>query len=791
MNSYEKNKVKNVLPGVISFVLPAVMATLIFFSEGIYIGGPKTLFTYDLRAEFIAYYGYLNHGGPGYDNLLHSMTGGLGGAFLGTLLVYVSPFDLIYSFVPLRFLPDAVYLMTLLKIGLCGLFCNLYISKNGKFSLSAPWSIALSCGYALMSYNLMYFVAPMWYDAVMLLPLLALCLERIISGKKSALFVILMALCIISNYYTAYMNAIALVLYFLFRIIEEGISGKVFFKRLCSFAIHGVLSACVSLFVIVPTVLDLSRGKALEENLSETESFIKNSFFDVIKSFFPQQYAGYEYNASPNIYCGSVVAVLVLFWLIYGKKNIRGRIASLGVVAVFFASFILGPLDRVWHGFRDPICLSVRYAYTFSFFMICFAGRGLSVFKELKITTSKLVTGLCMWGVILYSMAELYVNGAFLVANIEEDCYFSTYEEYGLYVDTFDRLLSNIDVNDPGAYGRTASSLKYSGYDGALFGFDGIDKFCSSYNYYVSDMFRKLGTTSLFQTLESRGVTYPVKDLLGVRYEITYDPNVPAGYELIDTYGYYSIYRNDNALPLAFEIADNAQGEKEAFTEDVFENINLLLSDIFGYDNTYDNKVFKSTDYVLTDQRTEETDSGTAYIADVSVTPDFDGRYYWYWKSKYSEDKGMHYLVHIEDVGILPAGYNCTLNLQNEKSEFEEIYVDYLDENRLDQVIDDVNGFYVNEINDSGITLKGFLDNDSSVLITLPYEDGYKITVDGVKTEYDYYRDVFLKLDLPAGEHVIEIKYMTPGLVPGIVMSCICIVFTVGFFRKKPNEVRV
>ena len=61
----------------------------------------------------------------------------------------------------------------------------------------------------------------MWLDLVMILPLLALSLEKIIKGKKSIGFVLLMAYGIIADYYIAYMLVITLVLYFFYRIFEE------------------------------------------------------------------------------------------------------------------------------------------------------------------------------------------------------------------------------------------------------------------------------------------------------------------------------------------------------------------------------------------------------------------------------------------------------------------------------------------------------------------------------------------------------------------------------------------
>ena len=584
------NKFRNYIICFLSFIIPALGTFIAFYSNGIYPGSPTTLLTYDLRAEFIAYYGYFFHGGPGYDNLFHSMTGGLGGAYYGTFLLYVSPFDVIYSFIPLKYLPDAVYFMTLLRIGFSGFFCCLYILKQKKVKINAVWCVVLSCCYALMAYNIMYFVAPMWYDSVILLPLLALCLEKIISGNKSLLFIIFLSFCIFSNYYTAYMNVIALIMYFIFRLAEENYCFKLAKKRFIDFAIHGMLSAGLSAFVIIPAVIDLARGKGMEGDLSKAESFIKNTPVDVMRSLLPQSYAGYEYDASPSVFCGSIILILVIISIVFGK-NKKAKIGSICILFIYFLSFVFGSLDRVWHGFRDPVCLCVRYGYTFCFFMICFAIRGIAVFENKKVNISKYIGLLIKTIIAVFSVAEMIMNSGFLISCIGEDCYYSTRDEYEYYVDCYKSLLSDIDCEK---YGRLVSELRLSGYDGALFGYDGIDKFCSSYNYNISDFFNSVGLVSAFQTLESTGITPPICDLMCVRYEIKNNTNEYNALLPITNYGENYIYENVNALPLAFEIS-NIMNDDVGFVEDPFENINIIYSELFGYENTYDNKIFKAS----------------------------------------------------------------------------------------------------------------------------------------------------------------------------------------------------
>ena len=443
------NRFKKSLPYILSFFLPLIVVVLAYFNQGIYLGSANTILIYDMRAQLLALYGYLSNLGPGYDNLFYSMSGGLGGGFFGTLALYISPLDLVYSLVPTRLLPDAIYIMTIVKIALCGLACSVFLKKNKVCETNNVMTVTLSCCYSLMTYNFMYAMSPMWLDAVILLPLLALALEKIIFRGYSITFILLMSVCIISNYYMGYMCAIALIIYFGYRVIENGAGIKDAVNRFLSFALHGFFAAGLSAFVIVPVIMDFRRGK-FSEDLSRAINnvLIKNSIVDIFKSFAPQSYATLDYTASPNIFCGSIVLVLSLLWIVYGKKNIRARIASLFVITVYFISFSFGPVDRVWHGFRDPVGFPVRYAFTFVFFMICFASRGYKTYKISVVQKSNSLFGFIGYLFVFYTFIELYINGGYILSRLAVEQRYANRNEYNKICEVISWILEQDVLTD-------------------------------------------------------------------------------------------------------------------------------------------------------------------------------------------------------------------------------------------------------------------------------------------------------------------------------------------------------
>ncbi len=782
--------------GLLSFAIPLFVVCLAFWSNGIYPGSPITLLTYDLRFQLFPFYGYLSQlNGPGFDNLLYSMSGGLGGGFFGTLALYLSPFDFVYGLVPQRALPDAVYFMVLVKIGACGYAMHLFLKKNGRIKLSSASILILSSCYSLMSYNIMYYVSPMWYDAVICLPLIALSLEKIIKGKKSRAFILLMAFCIISDYYMAYMVAIALVIYCLFRSVEEGFDLNTAIKRLFSLAVHGIIAGGMSLFVIIPVTLDLGRGKLAEDDIAISGAFIKNTLVDVFRSFMPQSYSGVGYDASPNVFCGSMVLIAALLWLLYGKKSLRSRISGFLIMVLYILSFIFGPLDRVWHGFRDPVCFSCRYAFTFVFFMICFAARGIEAISGFRARFSQSLKNILIIVLCIFAHIELYANSSFILSCIGMELGYTARDEYNNACDLIENLVPYSDLSDPEAYGRLVSDINFSSNDNALFGYDGIDRFSSSYNINVSRMFKSFGMDSINHTIREEGITPPVAGLVSAKYIISDGQDMSYVYTPVSSYNGYVLYRNESALPLAFETGYDGETSLDELEEDPFENVNTFYSDLIPRGDLTD--VFVPQDYSVLENSYTAEGAGDTYKF-LAFTPRESGHYFMY--SEYSlgdeilrVDPDAKQYSYCFDVGELEAGLEYNLCLETDGSEAEKIWIYYFDTEAYKKASDSVNGYNISSVDGSGICLEGVSESDGSVVISIPYEDGYKVYVDGKKTAVDSYRDCFLRLSVSTGEHVIQVKYYPSGIIVGIVSSLLFIlVFSLYFFVfdnvSKNNE---
>ena len=75
-------------------------------------------------------------------------------------------------------------------------------------------------------------------------------------------------------------------------------------------------------------------------------------------------------------------------------------------------------------------------------------------------------------------------------------------------------------------------------------------------------------------------------------------------------------------------------------------------------------------------------------------------------------------------------------------------------------------------IKDPDYILKGEVEvNNDILLITIPYDEGLTIKVDGKETEYFKVLDALIGLNVENGIHTIEITYFPKGLKVGSIIS--------------------
>ena len=90
-------------------------------------------------------------------------------------------------------------------------------------------------------------------------------------------------------------------------------------------------------------------------------------------------------------------------------------------------------------------------------------------------------------------------------------------------------------------------------------------------------------------------------------------------------------------------------------------------------------------------------------------------------------------------------------------------------QNQLSRI--DSDGFALSAYENGRITATFNAAQDETLVVSQPYEDGWTATVDGQPVELQAAYDGLMGIPVQAGDNVIELRYLTPGLVPGMVVS--------------------
>ena len=89
-------------------------------------------------------------------------------------------------------------------------------------------------------------------------------------------------------------------------------------------------------------------------------------------------------------------------------------------------------------------------------------------------------------------------------------------------------------------------------------------------------------------------------------------------------------------------------------------------------------------------------------------------------------------------------------------------------------------------------SVRGHIDvkETGRLILSIPADEGWKLYVDGIRTEIEPWQDALIGVSLTPGEHEIYLRYETPGLAVGMMISAGCVgIFMIlcvyRYWRKK------
>lgn len=71
------------------------------------------------------------------------------------------------------------------------------------------------------------------------------------------------------------------------------------------------------------------------------------------------------------------------------------------------------------------------------------------------------------------------------------------------------------------------------------------------------------------------------------------------------------------------------------------------------------------------------------------------------------------------------------------------------------------------------------MESEGKLVTTIPYSDGFRITIDGEEVPLQVVNGLYLGADIEAGDHTVEISYEIPGFRIGLIMAIIGLVILI------------
>ena len=798
------SKIKNIIKSkpfnyVLAFILPILILFIVMCFKGVFFNGEKLAFG-DMQAQYMHMLVYFKNIILGKESIFYSITKGLGGDMFSTVTYYmISPLNFIVLLFKTQNIMNAIYLIILIKFGLSSLTMYTYLSKKNPDKKNM--AIIFSLCYSLMAYTVNNYFCIMWFDAIYMLPLILLGIDNIVDKKNPKLYIFTLFYTVFTNYYMGYMVCIFSVIYFVYLLLMKYTikDKKEIFHDVIRFILSSLLAGLMACVIFFPSILDIMKANRsdLSSNATTIESALKRFF---IGSYTYDNLLSYH---EPNLYCGIITIILVLTYFFNEKHSDKEKYIMGSIFTLFILSVFIPALDLIWHGFSYPIGYNYRFTYLFSAFLIILAFRefnkdGITRVQRNSILGLALLAGMfafsyndntyswiCVGMIILYAIimfSKIKARNVLLVLLILFELCFNTYVSFfnadneTTYKNFVNKITSNFGEDN--TY-RVAGDIYYGTNELTVTGKSTTKGFYSTMNENITKFYNNVGMTGGINYYQGNLQAPPIlSSLFGVKYIYTEDENL--NYELLKEVETKKkknnkiekdkdyIYINNNYLSLGYVIRDNSEIGNN---KNPFAYQNELITRYSGIKKNVLVKVVNGTNNNLVD---------SPYIYMIVYD---NVSYITINEHKYS-DFPRNTIVGIENPGI----NNVEIKAYTEGNEETNDYIAYyLDLSAYYSAINNLKLYELKDIVINKNKISGSIEMgyDATMVLTIPYEEGWTLYIDGEKTDYYKLNDIFMAVDLKMGNHIIELKYKPKAFYLSLFISLASVLMTYIYLKPK------
>ena len=270
------------------------------------------------------------------------------------------------------------------------------------------------------------------------------------------------------------------------------------------------------------------------------------------------------------------------------------------------------------------------------------------------------------------------------------------------------------------------------------------------------------------------GVTKLMNDILGIKYLASPSKKSDTMYQFtkLTEDGELALYYNENALSLGFMVKDDIkdwdiEAGEPLQVQNSFVELATGLDPIYVLDRYIDMENGQNYGIKIPENKQVYLCLDTR-VAKISLsTPEYDKDFKDFTDHLYvingsSTDNMADFTVDLKDSQkgstVRAEVYTCA----------NDVY---------QKVIDKLSESQLTDVQVDGNKVSGSIDakEDGTLLLTVPYDTGWTITVDGQETDFYSVGKALTGVHVSAGNHTIAMKFTPPGFVLGLVLSLVCV----------------
>jgi len=667
--------------------------------------------------------------------------------------------------------------------------------------------------------------------------------DRYFENNKPNLLTISTLLMILISYYYSVVGIIVLIVYGIYIYLKNNpkITFKSFIKEGTKFITPIFNGVLISSILIVPTFYVILNNRSETANVIHIKDLLLPNF-----SLTNILYGSYGLGLTS-------ISIMALIYLFFKKAKEKFLTITLTLIASFpIFNYIFNA--GMYIDSKSLIPFLPLYCYAIAIFINDFFEQKLNVKKELICFLFVVVIGIIfsenrisliidafvfITTILLYTKTQrkaIVIVGILSISlvtsvatSFKDDLLDKNALKNNLVNDQKDAI-NEILKNDTDIY-RISNELQLYENANNIFGNINYLKntiYSSTHNLSYNEFYYDIMNNSMHH--RNRVIMSAPKNYLyllwsGNKYLIS-DKTPYQGYELYLEYENFKVYRNKNVYPLAYA-SGNIISEKTfdkinyPFNQDILLN-NIIVkntgkkevqSNIKKIDLKIDNKTLtnltvqdKNDYYLITADKNahlaldiKDLENKILFIRfkvlESNLCEDGDSKIIindiqnkltcssWkYHNGNYTFD----YIVSTDKIEEL----NIRFSRGTFKIKDIETYV--IDINEIMDNQNNIDKFIFDKEKTKGDNIEGNIEvtKDGYFLINIPYDKGFKIYVDGEKTDYEKVNMAFIGFKISEGNHYIKIQYTAPGKELGLTISGLGIILflILNFYQNKNSK---